>query len=138
MPEPLTRGQQVFAGTFARETGLDPRVVGAWLKAEQSGSAAESYDRRGYYNWLNIARTDSGDAGGAHSGVWRDPNTAAKASAEWIKGSGRIAHEYGSPAPGIRGILHSAGRSPEDQIRAIAGSGWASSGYNGGNTLRTL
>lgn len=138
MSEPLTRGQQKFAGTFARETGLDPRVVGAWLKAEQSGSAAENYERRGYHNWLNIANTDSGPAGGAHSAEWRDPEKAGRASAEWIKGKGRIASEYGRPAAGIMGILHTAGKSPDEQIRAIAGSGWASSGYEGGNTLRTL
>lgn len=136
--EPLTRSQEVFAGTFARETGLDPHVVGAWLKAEQSGSAAQNYEKQGYNNWLNIARTDSGDAGGAHSNVWSHPETAAKASAEWIKGRGQIASEYGKPAAGITGILHSAGQNPDAQIHAIASSGWASSGYNGGNTLREL
>lgn len=138
MSEDLTRSQQIFAGTFARETGLDAHVVGAWLKAEQSGEAAENYEHQGYNNWLNIARTDSGDASGAHSGVWANPESAAKASAEWIKGKGAIAHEYGTPAAGVQGILHTAGRNPQEQIKAIAGSGWASSGYEGGNTLRKI
>jgi hypothetical protein len=138
MAEPLTSGQEKFAGTFARETGLDPRVVGAWLKAEQSGSAAKYYEDKGYNNWLNIANTDSGPASGAHSSVWTNPETAAKASAEWIKGRGQIAKEYGAPAAGVRGILHSAGQDAESQIKAISGSGWASSGYNNGNTLREL
>lgn len=138
MSESLTRGQEVFAGHFAQETGLDPHVVGAWLKAEQSGEAAKNYENKGYYNWLNIARTDSGDASGAHSGVWSNPQSAAKAAAEWIKGQGAIAHEYGKPAPGVMAILHAAGRNPQDQIHAIATSGWASSGYNGGETLRQL
>src|ERR1700691_2695183 len=114
MTELLTPGQEKFAGTFARETGLNPRVVGAWLKAEQSGSAAKYYEDKGYNNYLNIAQTDSGPAGGAHSSVWSDPETAAKASAEWIKGRGQIAKEYGAPAPGIQGILHSAGQGPEN------------------------
>lgn len=138
MAEALTRGQRVFAGEFAKETGLDPHVVGAWLKAEQSGGAAKGYEDKGYYNWLNIARTDSGDASGAHSDVWAHPQSAAKATAEWIKGQGRIASEYGHPAPGVAAILHHAGRSAQDQIQAIANSGWASSGYEHGHTLETL
>lgn len=136
--ELLTPGQERFAGTFARETGLDPHVVGAWLKAEQSGSAAHYYEGKSYNNWLNIAQTDSGPAGGAHSSVWSNPESAAKASAEWMKGTGQIAKEYGAPAQGIRSILGARGQSAEAQIKAIAGSGWASSGYNGGNTLRQL
>src|SRR5271166_6418528 len=138
MSEELTPNQEKFAGAFASETGLDPRVVGAWLKAEQSGSAAKYYEGKGYNNWLNIANTDSGPAGGAHSDVWANPESAAKASAEWMKGTGQLAREYGAPSSGIRGILHARGLSPEAQIKAISGSGWASSGYNGGNTLRQL
>lgn len=138
MSELLTPGQEKFAGTFARETGLDPRVVGAWVKAEQSGSAAQYYEGKGYNNWLNIANTDAGPVGGAHSSVWSNPESAAKASAEWMRGRGRIASEYGAPSPGIQGILHARGQGAEEQIKAIAGSGWASSGYNGGNTLREL
>jgi hypothetical protein len=136
--ELLTPNQEHFAGAFARETGLNPRVVGAWLKAEQSGSAAKYYEDKGYNNWLNIAQTDSGPAGGAHSSVWTNPESAAKASAEWMRGHGQIAQEYGAPSEGIRNILHARGAGAEDQIKAIAGSGWASSGYNHGNTLRQL
>lgn len=134
----LAPKQQQFASAFAAQTGLNPRVVSSWLLAEQSGSAAKFYEGKGYNNWLNIARTDSGDAGGAHSGVWSNPASAAKASAEWIKGQGQIAHEYGKPAAGIMSILHTAGKGPQEQIKAIAGSGWASSGYNGGSTLTQL
>lgn len=134
----LTPGQEKFAGTFSKETGLDPRVVGSWLLAEQSGSAAKYYEDKGYNNYLNIANTDSGPASGAHSSVWSDPESAAKASAEWIKGHGKIASEYGTPAEGIRNILHSAGKGYKEQIQAISGSGWASSGYNGGKTLEEL
>jgi murein DD-endopeptidase MepM/ murein hydrolase activator NlpD len=130
--------QAQFVSTLAAETGLNPRVIGSWAVAEQSGSAARNYEGKRYFNFLNIARTDSGDAGGAHSGVWADPVTAAKATAEWLKGQGRIAHEYGKPAGGIMAILRTAGASPNAQISAIANSGWASSGYNGGSTLRQL
>jgi hypothetical protein len=123
--EPLTPGQEKFAGVVARETGLDPRVIGAWVKSEQSGSAAEYYDNKNYHNYLNIANTDSGPASGAHSSVWSNPETAGKATAEWMRGRGRIAGEYGRPAAGIMAILKYAGKSPQEQIEAIGRSGWA-------------
>ena len=135
---PLSPDQAKFVVTLSHATGLNPRVVGAWALAEQSGSAAKYYEGKGYNDWLNIANTDSGPASGAHSSVWRDPVTAAKATAEWLKGSGQIAKEYGAPAQGIRNILDTAGRGPEQQIQSIAHSGWASSGYDGGATLRAL
>lgn len=125
MAEPLTPGQEKFAGVVARETGLDPRVVGAWVKSEQSGSAAEYYDNKNYHNYLNIANTDSGQKGGSHSSVWSNPETAGKATAEWMRGRGRIAGEYGAPAQGVREILKYAGKSPQEQINAIGHSGWA-------------
>lgn len=125
MAEALVKGQRVFAAHLAAETRLDPRVIGAWLKSEQSGSAARNYQGKRYFNWLNIARTDSGDAGGSHAGVWGNPVSAAKATAEWIRGEGPIARQYGKPAPGIRAILNAAGKSPQQQIAAIGRSGWA-------------
>lgn len=134
----LTGGQAKFASVFSRETGLNPQVVGAWLLAEQSGSAARGYESRGYNNWLNIANTDSGPKGGANSNVWKNPETAGKASAEWMRGQGQIAREYGKPASSITAILGSHGEVPHRQIQAIANSGWASSGYEHGNTLSQL
>lgn len=134
----LAPKQAQFASALASETGLNPRVISSWLLAEQSGSAAKFYEGKGYNNWLNIARTDSGDAGGAHSSVWKNPASAARATAEWLQGRGQIAHEYGKPAAGIQAILHTAHTSPQEQIHAIATSGWASSGYNGGSTLTSL
>lgn len=134
----FTPGQQRFVGALAKETGLGPKVVGSWVYAEQNGSAAQGYQQRGYHNWLNIANTDSGPASGSQSPVWRNPLTAAKATAEWLKGTGQIAREYGKPAPGIMAILNAAGKDPQAQIAAIANSPWASSHYNGGSTLRSL
>lgn len=132
----LGPAQRRFVGTLAHLTGLDPRVVGAWALAEESGSAARNYEGRSYHNFLNIARTDSGDAHGAHSNVWANPESAAQATAEWLQGRGQIAKEYGKPAGGIMRILGAKG--PAAQINAIATSGWASSGYNGGSSLRSL
>lgn len=125
MAEALVKGQRIFAAHLAAKTGLDPRVIGAWLKSEQSGSAATGYEKRGYYDWLNIANTDSGPASGANSSAWRNPVSAANATAEWIKGRGQIAKEYGKPAAGITRILSAAGKDPQAQINAIGSSGWA-------------
>jgi hypothetical protein len=129
--------QRQFVGTLSRETGLNPRVVGAWALAEQSGGAARSYEQARNNNFLNIAMTDQGPARGAYSSAFRNPQSAAKATAEWLKGGGQITREYGKAAPGILQILR-AGGNPQAQINAIARSGWASSGYNGGNDLRQL
>lgn len=125
MAEGLVKGQRIFAAHLAAKTGLDPRVIGAWLKSEQSGSAAEGYEKRGYYDWLNIANTDSGPASGSNSSAWRNPVSAANATAEWIQGRGQIAKEYGKPAAGIRRILSTASKDPQAQIDAIGSSGWA-------------
>lgn len=136
----LTKNQQRFRDAFAAETGLDRRFVGSWMLAEQSGSAAKNYDARGYNNWLNIGNTDSLVAGGGSfkSNVWADPQSAAKASADWMRGKGPVAKSYGRPAAGITKILSTAGKGAEAQIRALSTSGWASSGYNGGSVLRQL
>lgn len=134
----LTRGQRIFRDELARHTGLDRRFIGAWLLAEQSGGAAKGYENRHYYNWLNIARTDSGDRGGSHGKYWSDPVTAARVTAQWMRGQGPLARDYGAPARGIQAILSTAGKGIDAQIHALATSGWASSGYNGGSTLRQL
>jgi hypothetical protein len=133
--------QAQFVSSLAHQTGLDPQVVGAWALAEQSGSAAKYYEDKqpgGYNNFLNIANTDSGPASGANSSVWRNPETAATATANWLKGEGQIAKEYGAPAQGIRNILNTSRLGPQQQIQSIAHSGWASSGYDGGATLQAL
>ncbi len=136
----LTRNQQIFRDQFARETGLDRRFVGAWMLAEQNGSAAKNYDRRGYNNWLNIGNTDTlvASGGSFKSNVWGDPRSAAKASADWMRGRGPVSKSYGRPAAGITRILSTAGKGAEAQIQALVKSGWASSGYNGGSVLRSL
>lgn len=136
----LTKNQQIFRDEFASRTGLDRRFVGAWMLAEQSGSAAQNYDKRGYNNWLNIGNTDSlvASGGSFKSNVWADPRAAARASAQWMRGAGPVAKSYGRPAAGITRILSTAGKGADAQIRALSTSGWASSGYNGGSVLRQL
>jgi hypothetical protein len=123
----LTAGQSAFIARLSRDTGLDPGVVTAWALAEESGSAAAARQTSGNHDWLNIGYTDSGTFG-AGARVWRDPITAADATAGWLKGGATIPG-YGTAAPGIRAILTTAGQPPAAQIAAIQRSGWASSGY---------
>jgi hypothetical protein len=123
----LTSAQQTFASRLAADTGLDPGVVSAWLLAEESGGAAQSRQAAGNNDWLNIGYTDSGTYGSSDS-VWSDPSTAADATAGWLKGQNTIPG-YGTASAGIQGILNTVGQSPEAQIAALQGSGWASSGY---------
>ena|SRR5947209_2039134 len=123
----LTSGQSEFASRLASETGLDPNVIAAWLVAEESGSAATSRQSANNNDWLNIGYTDSGTFGSSDS-IWSNPDSAADATAGWLKGQNTIPG-YGTASAGIRAILRTAGQSPQAQIAAIQQSGWASSGY---------
>jgi hypothetical protein len=123
----LTSDQQQFASRLASQTGLDPGVVSAWLLAEESGGAAQSRQSANNNDWLNIGYTDSGTfgSGGAQ---WSNPITAADATAGWLQGKNTIPG-YGTASSGIQAIVGTAGLPPADQIAALQGSGWASSGY---------
>lgn len=128
---PLTEGQKKFVQEFSKRTGINPRVAGAWVLSEMSDSFAQSREAEGNHNWLNIAYFDSGPGSITKDPVWSDPTSAAKASAQFLRGK-----RFGA-SQGIQNILpQSRGKSDEAQIQAIAGSGWASSGYEGGSSLR--
>lgn len=128
----LTQSQVQFATQLAATTGLDVNVVKAWSLAEMSGSYATQREAEGNHNILNIGYFDSLGGGGAFQGesVWSNTATAAYASAAFLQG------EFLGASPGIQSILNSVGQSPEVQINAIAVSGWASSGYGGGASIR--
>jgi len=128
----FTKGQQSFINSLASKTGLSPRVIGAWVFSEMNGGAARSREAAKNYNWLNIAYYDSGPGSITRDKTWRTPESAAQATADFLKGK-----RFG-PSQGIRNILKTAGKSPESQMQAIANSGWASSGYEGGSTLRNI
>jgi hypothetical protein len=125
----LTSGQQVFAARLAQLTGLDPRVISAWELAEESGGYAQTREAHGNFNWLNIGYFDSGPGAIAFDKAFTDPTTAAEQTANFLKG------KWGGASSGIRGILDVVRQSPQAQMTAIANSGWASSGYNGGANL---
>jgi hypothetical protein len=123
----MTTGQQAFASRLAADTGLDPSVIGAWVLAEENGSAAASRQSQNNNDWLNIGYTDSGTYGSGDS-IWSDPTGAADATAGWLKGQNTIPG-YGKASGGIQAILSTAGQAPQAQLSAIQHSGWASSGY---------
>ena len=130
---PLTQSQAVFRDALARRTGLHPAVIGAWVNAEMGGkssSAALAREKDRNYNWLNIAYYDNGPGKITKDKTWKDPSSAANATADFLEGK-----KYGA-SEGIRKILRMAGHSPDEQINAIVKSGWASDPYNNGANLR--
>jgi hypothetical protein len=126
----LTSGQQTFVAHLASATGLNTRVIAGWVLAEESGSAAQGRQADSNFNWLNIGYFDSGTGAIAHASPFSDPVSAAEQTAKFLKG------QWGGASSGIQDILKTVGRPPEDQIMAIANSGWASSHYNNGANLR--
>lgn len=128
----LARAQYEFAAELATVTGLDAKVVAAWCLAEESGSAATGRENEHNNNWLNIGYFDSGPGQIAFDTAFNAPKTGAEQTAKFLKG------EWGGASSGILSILKSIGQGPSAQIAAIASSGWASSGYEGGQSLRTL
>ena len=126
----LTSGQQTFVARLSSLTGLNTRVVAGWVLAEESGSAAQGREAASNFNWLNIGYFDSGTGAIAHASPFGNPETAAEQTAKFLKG------QWGGASTGIRDILNTVGKPPDDQIMAIANSGWASSHYNNGANLR--
>lgn len=102
-----------FAEVLAKETGLSPKTVGAWVLAEQ-GWAYSEYVAKGYHNWLNI---------GPHMQrpEFGDPVSAAKLTADSLLGKpGAI--KMGAGIPNI--VPLARGKSPAEQGRVILDSGW--------------
>jgi hypothetical protein len=127
----LTSGQQTFVAHLASLTGLNTRVIAGWVLAEESGSAAQGRETASNFNWLNIGYFDSGTGAIAHATPFSNPVSAAEQTAKFLKG------EWGGASTGIRDILKTVGQPPDNQIMAIANSGWASSHYNNGANLRS-
>jgi hypothetical protein len=124
----LTHSQQLFAIEFASQTKLDVNVVAAWCLNEQSANYAAARELAGNQNWLDIGYTDTANRGTSNRYWFSGPEVAARVSADWMKGKLSI-DGFGRAAPGIVKILDAAGKSPEEQIRALQASPWASGHY---------
>lgn len=125
----LTSGQEAFAATLSRLTGLDRNVVRAWTLAEMSDSYARKRQADGNNNWLNVGYFDSGAANWAKT-AFKDPNQAAQLTADFLKGK-----RWGADQR-IQNILSYAGKSPTEQLKAIYSSPWASNHYGNGSALQ--
>jgi hypothetical protein len=102
-----------FVEELARISGLSPRVVAAWTKLEGGNSFGD-------WNRLNIGHTDSGPIALTADSRWSDPIEAARLTNSFLKG------EFGGPSEEIKAILPNAvGKSDQEQITIITGSGWA-------------
>ncbi len=127
----LNANQAAFAKRLNANTGLDPKVISAWILNEEPASA--SHAPNGANNWLNIGAFDNGGWAYGGASVWDDPTKAADATASFILGhpvNGVRPPAYGSQS--IRNIIKSVGKGVKAQAAAIAGSDWASSHYAGG------
>lgn len=119
----LSPNQQLFVTALAKQTGLNPDVVAAWVRNEEPAQAATVGQND--QNWLNIGNVDSG--GRNEGSQWSNPTSAAQVTAEWMKGNPNAVPGYGAASGGIQNILK-AGSNPAAEIKAIQDSGWASGG----------
>jgi hypothetical protein len=112
-----------FAQYLAKYTGLDPKFVGAWVQAEGGGFAAGG--QAGRNNWLGVGYPGHQTPFSQSSYFNGDAKTAAKATADWMKGL--IGHQefgYGA-SPGIKAIIPTAAhKGPQAALQALAASGW--------------
>ena len=107
----IDAGEAKFYKTLAKKTGLSPSVLAA--QGTQEGGADDDY------NILNIGHTDSADTPITADERFKSPKKAAGLTAKFLKG------KEGGASEGIKNIISSAGKSPDEQVDAIAGSGWA-------------
>jgi len=124
----FTPGQSQFTERLAAITGLDINVVRAWVYLEMNNSYALGRESAGNFNWLNVGYFNNLNGAGAFQTgqlgkVWKNPITAADATAAFLEG-----HFLGA-SPGIRHIMSSVGMPPRAQIHYIGVSGWATSAY---------
>lgn len=126
----LNPKQAAFTAALAKATGLNPKVIAAWTLAEESGSAASQRAAQSNNNWLNIGYYDSGAGKLAHDKLFSTPESAAAATADFLRGK-----RWGA-AQGIQDILKTVGKGPAAQMAAITNSPWASSHYKNSGGLR--
>lgn len=119
-PAATAPGLADFINGVAKQSGLDPRVVEAWVTVEGAYNA----NGTGHFNYLNL-RPAAGDVGvvGESTGkfdLFSNVNDAITSTVNRIK------------QPFASGIVASAGKSPATQLSAIANSAWSSDHYTVG------
>lgn len=128
----FSANQQQFLKALVANSNIHPGVAAAWMAAEEP-VGAQSGDH-GTQDWLNVGMTDSASLGTGND-VWTNPTKAGAATAKWLQGKWNDPG-FGTASQGIQNITKA--RAPQQQIKAIQGSGWASSGYpNLGSLFQT-
>lgn len=119
-----------FVSGVATKTGLDPRVLIAWVQAE----GAYAPNGTGGFNFLNLKAAPGGKS---YSGV---PVTVSSGGFEQFTSVNDAVTETVNrlQQPFAAGILNSKGQTAVQQIAAIGNSSWDASHYggNGGQNLR--
>lgn len=120
------QAEPFFIARVAALTGLDPKVVESWVKAE----GAYAPNGTGGNNFLNIRESTSRSgvplAGTTSNGFaqFHSAADAATETAHWI-----------NTMPNYLGIRQAAKLGPRSQLAAIAASPWDSGHYGGGKNL---
>jgi hypothetical protein len=116
----LNSDEAAFVAGVSRQTGIDPRVLVAWVQAE----GAYAPNGTGGHNYLNL-RPAAGDVGtvAASSGNFDQFATVQDAITSTVN---RLHNPFAS------GIIAAARKTPRQEIGAIAASAW-DSGHYGGN-----
>jgi hypothetical protein len=121
----FTKGQAEFVAALADGTGLNKRVIAAWVLQEMNGAPAQSREAEGNHNWLNIAYFNSGAGSVTKDPIWGSPKSAAAATVQFLKGQ-----RFGASS-GIQQIIKAAGKDAGAQFSAIGRSGWAQTDSGG-------
>lgn len=120
---PLSANEQQFVQGVSQGTGIDPRVLVAWI-------ASEGHPGDQFNNYMNIT---------AATAAYNKAKYGAPGPSGSTVPSSNPTAEFGSVQDGITATiseinslgLQFAGQSPRSEIATIAASGWASGHYGG-------
>lgn len=125
----MTRAEiDAFVDRLAAATGLDRRVVAAWVRAEGAYTSGGT----GGYNFLNV-RARAGGKG--YSGVAISRSSGGFAKFGSLDAAVRETSFWINRMPNYAGIRSSVDKGPAAQLAAIARSPWDANNYAGGRGL---
>ena len=115
----IQNAQAQFIVGVSQQSGIDPRVVAAWVKQEGAYAA----NGTGGYNFLNLSKATTGNVGEVPtSKTFANFATVQDAIASTVN---RLNQPFAA------GIRASVGKTPQDAISAISASGWDKNQYGG-------
>lgn len=115
----LDQNGALFVQQVSQRTGIDPRVLVAWIQSEGApGNGA------GYFNYLNIKTATAQSLGVSVSGSGPAGTAAFGTLANGVNATVREINSLGL------GGNRLAGKTPAQAIGAISSTGWASSHYS--------